>query len=56
MVVKKIIHLESAQKIHASIGVNVKCSTPTLVGMAFPVLELKLAFKLGQISLLDHGL
>ena len=30
--------------------------TPTLVGMAFPVLDLKLASNLGRISLLDHGL
>ena len=30
--------------------------TPTLVGMASPVLELKLAFKFGQLSLSDHGL
>ena len=29
--------------------------TPILVGMAFPVSDIKLAFKIGHISLSDHG-
>ena len=33
-----------------------RACTPVLVGVAFPVSEIKLALEIGQISLFDHGL
>ena len=47
----------SAKKIHASRGWCAMHAAHTkFVGVAFSVLEILLAFKLGQISLLDHRL
>ena len=41
---------------HASIEGDVKCMQSNLVGMASLVLEIKLAFNIGQISLSNLGL